>query len=249
MLSSWLRLPNSQLVIVTKVTQIDMGKVCNLDGIFLGKSPNPILFYIHKLLITFFNIYDIMFLRGGFFNMAGRKKNYEKRIAELKENQKKLRKQERELKAKIEEKEREIVIEFIRKEYFKKNGTDCLESLEDFLKFMEKNKNFLREHGVIIENGTIEHGDIDYSKSIQAERLAKLQEKQKELNAQERELTSQMKQEKREERIKHFIEIGKAVYSVLGDSYQDGDVEKLIDFLKMQNQRGNYFTKAMRGRK
>ena len=77
------------------------------------------------------------------------------------------------------------------------------------------------------------------------ERLAELQEKQKQLKEQERKLKAQQSQEERKKRTKHLIEIGGAVYSILGDSYQEGDVEKLIVFLKQQDQRGNYFSSAM----
>ena len=77
------------------------------------------------------------------------------------------------------------------------------------------------------------------------ERIAELQEKQKQLKAMEKKLRVQQSQEERKKRTKHLIEIGGAVYSVLGDSYQEGDVEKLIAFLKSQDQRGNYFSSAM----
>ncbi len=79
------------------------------------------------------------------------------------------------------------------------------------------------------------------------ERLDKLIEKQKQLKEQEKRIRSQISAEERKKRTKHLIEIGGAIYSVLGDSYQDGDVERLIAFLKGQEQRGKYFSKAMRG--
>ncbi|MCM1316062.1 MAG: hypothetical protein NC205_02580 [Prevotella sp.] len=78
------------------------------------------------------------------------------------------------------------------------------------------------------------------------ERLEELIEKQKQLKEQERKIRSQISADERKKRTKHLIEIGGAVYSVLGDSYQDGDVERLIDFLQGQEQRGKYFSKAMR---
>ncbi len=78
------------------------------------------------------------------------------------------------------------------------------------------------------------------------ERLEELVEKQKQLKEQERKIRSQISADERKKRTKHLIEIGGAVYSVLGDSYQDGDVERLIDFLQGQEQRGKYFSKAMR---
>lgn len=81
------------------------------------------------------------------------------------------------------------------------------------------------------------------------ERLEELIEKQKQLKEQERKIRSQISADERKQRTKHLIEIGGAVYSVLGDSYQDGDVERLIDFLQGQEQRGKYFSKAMRTNK
>lgn len=78
------------------------------------------------------------------------------------------------------------------------------------------------------------------------ERLEELVEKQKQLKEQERKIRAQISADERKKRTKHLIEIGGAVYSVLGDSYQDGDVERLIAFLKGQEQRGKYFSKAMR---
>jgi len=77
------------------------------------------------------------------------------------------------------------------------------------------------------------------------ERIAELQEKQKQLKEQEKKLKAQQSKEERKKRTKHLIEIGGAVYSVLDDSYQEGDVEKLIAFLKGQEQRGWFFSSAM----
>ncbi len=82
-------------------------------------------------------------------------------------------------------------------------------------------------------------------KKSKQERIAELQEKQKQLKAQERKLKAQISQEERKKRTKYLIEIGGAVYSVLGDSYQEGDVEKLVAFLRQQDKRGNYFSSAM----
>ena len=70
------------------------------------------------------------------------------------------------------------------------------------------------------------------------ERIAELQEKQKQLKAQK-------SADERKKRTRHLIEIGGAVYSVLGREYTDGDIERLVAFLKGQNQRGGFFNKAM----
>lgn len=84
------------------------------------------------------------------------------------------------------------------------------------------------------------------TKKSYEEKLAELQEKQKQLKAQARKIKAQQSQEERKKRTKHLIEMGGAIYSVLGDSYQEGDVERLVAFLKKQDERGRFFTKAMR---
>lgn len=84
------------------------------------------------------------------------------------------------------------------------------------------------------------------TKKSYEEKLAELQEKQKQLKAQEKKIKAQQSQEERKKRTKHLIEMGGAIYSVLGDNYQEGDVERLIVFLKKQDERGRFFTKAMR---
>ena len=84
------------------------------------------------------------------------------------------------------------------------------------------------------------------TKKSYEEKLAELQEKQKQLKAQEKKIKAQQSQEERKKRPKHLIEMGGAIYSVLGDNYQEGDVERLIAFLKKQDERGRFFTKAMR---
>lgn len=83
------------------------------------------------------------------------------------------------------------------------------------------------------------------------QRIAELKEKQKQLKAQERKLKAQQSQAERKERTHHLIEMGGGLYSALADnaveggSYQDGDLEKLVAFLKKQDERGNFFTLAM----
>ena len=46
-------------------------------------------------------------------------------------------------------------------------------------------------------------------------------------------------------RTKHLIEIGGTVYSILGREFIEGDIERLAAFLKGQDSRGGYFSKAM----
>ena len=77
------------------------------------------------------------------------------------------------------------------------------------------------------------------------ERLAELQEKQKQLKAQERQLKARVSAERRKKETRQKIILGGAVLSVLGREYHEGDEQRLIAFLKAQDMRGNYFSKAM----
>lgn len=77
------------------------------------------------------------------------------------------------------------------------------------------------------------------------ERIAELQEKQKQYKEQEKKLRAQASQKARKERTQNLIKMGGAIYSVLGREYTEGDVERLISFLKKQNERGNFFSNAM----
>ena len=77
------------------------------------------------------------------------------------------------------------------------------------------------------------------------EEIADIQEQRKKLNEREKKVRAQHSQEERKKRTKHLIEIGGAVYSVLDREYKDGDVDRLIAYLKQQETRGEWFSKAM----
>ena len=80
------------------------------------------------------------------------------------------------------------------------------------------------------------------------EKMNKEQEylqKAKQYSAQVKKLEQQKKAEERKIRTHRLIEIGGAVESVLGRPFADGDIERLIHFLKEQERRGGYFTKAL----
>ena len=53
---------------------------------------------------------------------------------------------------------------------------------------------------------------------------------------------------KRKARTHHFCEIAGTLYKVLGREFEDGDVERLENFLNGQEQWGDYFSKAMNAR-
>ncbi len=77
------------------------------------------------------------------------------------------------------------------------------------------------------------------------DRIAELKEKQKQLKEQEKKLKAKKSAEDRKIRTRHLIEVGGTIYSVLGREFVEGDVERLTAFLKGQDNRGGYFTKAM----
>lgn len=83
------------------------------------------------------------------------------------------------------------------------------------------------------------------------EKLAILEEKEKQLKAQKQKLKTQHSKEERKKRTRYLIELGNAVCKVLnedtveGDRINNDDIDNFIVFLKTQNTRGNYFTKAM----
>lgn len=77
------------------------------------------------------------------------------------------------------------------------------------------------------------------------ERIEKLEEKKEQLNQQVKQLKARKSQEERKARTKRLIEIGASVESVLGRPIEHDELPKLIDFLKIQEQRGHFFSKAM----
>ena len=58
-------------------------------------------------------------------------------------------------------------------------------------------------------------------------------------------ITTQEKAKERKLRTKRLIEIGGTAESILGRPFQDDDLQKFANFLKQQEARGNYYSKAM----
>ena len=77
------------------------------------------------------------------------------------------------------------------------------------------------------------------------ERISELQEKQRQLKEQEKKLRAQQSQTERKARTKRLIEIGATVENVLGKPITKDDLPKLKSFLEQQEQRGQYFSKAL----
>ena len=84
------------------------------------------------------------------------------------------------------------------------------------------------------------------------EQIADLEEQAKQIAEKKKKLLAQKSSEERKKRTKRLIELGGAVYKVLNEDTVEGDVMNytdvadLIAFLKTQNERGGYFTKAMK---
>ena len=77
------------------------------------------------------------------------------------------------------------------------------------------------------------------------ERIAELDKRIEQIKAQKKAIIQREKQAERRARTKRLIEIGGAAESVLGRPFQEGDLQKFINFLKQQEIRGNYYSKAM----
>ena len=77
------------------------------------------------------------------------------------------------------------------------------------------------------------------------EKIEELQERQAQLKAQEKALKARKSKEDRKKEAHRKIVVGGAVESVLGRPIEEHEINKLIEFLKNQDERGQYFTKAM----
>ena len=77
------------------------------------------------------------------------------------------------------------------------------------------------------------------------ERLKELTTKVEQLKAQERDLKKRQAADERKKRTRRLIELGGIVESVLGRPTTDQDKVRLLYFLKLQEQRGGFFSQAM----
>ncbi len=77
------------------------------------------------------------------------------------------------------------------------------------------------------------------------ERLNELLKKQEQLKAQEKALRKRQSEEERKKRTRRLIELGGIVESVLGRPTTDQDKVRLMYFLRLQEQKGSFFSKAM----
>lgn len=77
------------------------------------------------------------------------------------------------------------------------------------------------------------------------ERIAELDKRIEQIKAQKKAIIQREKQAERKARTKRLIEIGGTAESILGRPFQDDDLQKFANFLKQQEARGNYYSKAM----
>ena len=77
------------------------------------------------------------------------------------------------------------------------------------------------------------------------ERIEELRKRREQLMARERDLTKRHNAEERKRRTRRLIEIGGITESVLGRPLTDQDKVRFMYFLKLQEQRGGFFSKAM----
>ena len=77
------------------------------------------------------------------------------------------------------------------------------------------------------------------------ERIKELTTKVEQLKAQERDLKKRQAADERKKRTRRLIELGGIVESVLGRPTTDQDKVRLLYFLKLQEQKGSFFSKAM----
>lgn len=77
------------------------------------------------------------------------------------------------------------------------------------------------------------------------EQIKALEEKEKTIKARKQQLQAKEKERERKARTHHLIEIGGAVESVLGRPIEKEELPKLIAFLKKQEEKGQFLSKAL----
>ena len=77
------------------------------------------------------------------------------------------------------------------------------------------------------------------------ERMQKAFEKAKQYEAQKKQLEQRQKEADRKARNHRLIQIGAAAESILGRTFEEGDLERFLNFLRLQEKNGSFFTKAM----
>mgnify|MGYP003615522554 CR=1 FL=1 len=77
-------------------------------------------------------------------------------------------------------------------------------------------------------------------------KLDKIDEQMKQLKARKKAILARVSQEQRKARTRKLIQLGGVVAKYFNREINDADIEKLDQFLKSQEERGEYFMKAMK---
>lgn len=77
------------------------------------------------------------------------------------------------------------------------------------------------------------------------EQIKALEEKEQILKARKQQLLAKNREQERKKRTKRLIEVGATVEKVLGRPIEHEELPKLLAFLQQQEDRGQFFTKAM----
>jgi hypothetical protein len=77
------------------------------------------------------------------------------------------------------------------------------------------------------------------------EQIKALEEKEQSLKAQKMQLQAKQREQEKKARTHRLIEVGGAVESVLGRPIEKEEIPKLIAFLKAQEDRGQFLSKAL----
>lgn len=79
----------------------------------------------------------------------------------------------------------------------------------------------------------------------EARKEAEAMERAKQYAAKKKQLERKKNEQDRKKRTKRLIECGAAAESVLGRPLVDGDAARLMNFLKLQERNGHYYSRAM----
>ena len=79
----------------------------------------------------------------------------------------------------------------------------------------------------------------------EARKESEAMERAKQYAAKKKQLERKKNEQDRKKRTKRLIECGAAAESVLGRALVDGDAARLMNFLKLQERNGHYYSRAM----
>ena len=89
---------------------------------------------------------------------------------------------------------------------------------------------------------------LEKEKSRQKKSMERLGQSIMRIRASEKRLQAENKKKLRQLDVHNKIVMGGVIRSVLGRDFEEGDDRRLLSFLRMQEQNGHYFTRAMNRR-